>query len=252
MRHHFSKAALAAAVGALCATAGFAQAPGPAGGPGGPGGPGGFGGPGAAPAGGSTMVANPTYVTQNFEIEIDRPAAEVWKRVGKYCDIGEWMRVPCTITSGTDGEVGAVRSLGREVLVGKTELSYTYAQPIQREGAPYNMYHGTMEARPVSASKSKIVYTLMYDVSMLDAAGQEREKARYQSMFTDALQNMKILAEGGTLPPRAGGFGGPGGPGGPGAGGPPRGPGGPGGPGAAGAPRGPGASGGPGAPGGTR
>lgn len=233
MGNQFSKAALSVAIGALCATAGFAQAPGPGGGPGGPGGPGGFGPPGAAPAGGSVMVANPTYTTMHFEIAIDRPAAEVWKRVGKYCDIGEWMRAPCTITAGKDGEVGAVRSLAREVLVGKTELSYTYAQPVQREGQPYNMYHGTMEARPVTATTSKIVYTLMWDNSMLDDAGKEREKARYQQMFDDALKNMKILSEGGTLPPRPAG--------------PPRGPGGPGGP------RGPGGAGGagPAAPGGT-
>ena len=206
MRIQFSTAVLSAAVGALCATAGFAQAPGPA--------------PGAAPAAGSVVVANPTYTTLVMETTINRPAAEVWKRVGKYCDIGEWMRVPCTITSGKDGEVGSVRSIGKEILVGKTELSYTYTQPVA-EGRPYNLYHGTMEARPVTATTSKIVYTLMFDNSMLaDEAAREREKARYLGMFEDALKNMKILAEGGTVPPRAAGPGGP-----PGAGGPPRGPG---------------------------
>jgi hypothetical protein len=189
--NHFSKAALTATVGALCATAGFAQAP--AGGP---------GAPGAAPATGSVAVANPTYATMLFEIDINRPAAEVWKRVGKYCDIGEWMRVPCTITSGKDGELGAVRSIGREILVGKTELSYTYTQPVT-EGRPYNLYHGTMEARPLTASTSKIVYTLIFDNSMqADDAAREREKSRYQGLFGDALKNMKILSEGGTLPPR--------------------------------------------------
>ena len=213
MRVQFCKAALSLAIGALCASTALAQAPGP----GGSGGPGGPGGPGPAPASGSTLVANPAYTTLHFEIDIDRPATEVWKRVGKFCDIGEWMRVPCTITAGKDGEVGAVRSIAREVLVGKTELSYTYAQPILMEGRPYNLYHGTMEARPVTATTSKIVYTLMWDNSMLDDAGREREKARYRSMFEDALKNMKILSEGGTLPPRAA----PGGPGGPGA---PRGP----------------------------
>jgi hypothetical protein len=238
MTNQFSKAALSVALGALCATAGFAQAPpGPARGMGGPGGP---GGPGAAPATGSVAVANPTYVTMLMESAvINRPAEEVWKRVGKYCDIGEWMRVPCTITSGKDGEVGAVRSIGREILVGKTDLSYSYTQPVA-EGRPYNLYHGTMEAKPVTATTSKIVYTLMFDNSMLaDDAARNAEKARYTQMFTDALNNMKILSEGGTMPPRAGGagFGGgrPGGPGGP-AGGAPRG--------GAGGPAGPGAPGG--------
>src|SRR5687768_18368632 len=81
----------------------------------------------------SVAVANPTYTSILLEIAVNKPAAEVWKRVGKYCDIGEWMRIPCTITAGKDGEVGAVRSVVNEVLVGKTELSYTYTQPRSEE-----------------------------------------------------------------------------------------------------------------------
>jgi hypothetical protein len=136
-----------------------------------------------------------------MEITVNKPAAEVWKRVGKYCDIGEWLQVPCTITSGKDGEFGTVRSIGNEVLVGKTELSYTYTQPV-REGRPYNLYHGTLEARPLTATTSKLVYTLVLDNSMLaDDAARERDKAQRLAQFTRALENMKILAEGGTLPP---------------------------------------------------
>src|SRR6202142_968880 len=71
--------------------------------------------PSAAPV--STVVANPTYISIPMEITVNRPAAEVWKRVGKYCDIGEWLRLTCTITSGKDGEFGAVRSVAGEVLV---------------------------------------------------------------------------------------------------------------------------------------
>ena len=149
----------------------------------------------------SVAVANPTYTSIVLEIAVNRPAAEVWKRVGKYCDIGEWMRIPCTITAGKDGEVGAVRSVVNEVLVGKTELSYTYTQPV-REGRPYDLYHGTLEARPVTATTSKLVYTLMFDNSMLaDDAARERNKVQRTATFTTALENMKILAEGGTLPP---------------------------------------------------
>lgn len=156
---------------------------------------------GAPPAAQSVAVANPTYTSIVMEMAVNRPAAEVWKRVGKYCDIGEWFRIPCTITAGKDGEVGAVRSVANEVLVGRTELSYTYTQPV-REGRPYNLYHGTLEARPVTATTSKLVYTLMYDNSMLaDDAARERDKAQRTQQFTGALENMKILAEGGTLPP---------------------------------------------------
>lgn len=227
MRKQFGKAALSVTLGALCATVGFAQAPGPGRGMGGP------GGPGSAPVAGSVAVANPTYTVLTMEKEINRPAAEVWKRVGKFCDIGEWMQFPCTITQGKDGEVGAVRNIGREVLVGKTDLSYTYAQPIQQANQPYNLYHGAMEAKPVTATTSKIIYTLVWDNSMLpDDAAREADRAQRRQMFENALNNMKILSEGGTLPPRGAGFrGGPGAPGGA------RGPGGPG---AAGAPAAPG------------
>ena len=153
----------------------------------------------AGPA--SSAVAAPTYISIPMEIAVNRPAADVWKRVGKYCDIGEWLRLPCTITSGTDGEFGAVRTVGAEVLVGKTELSYTYTQTV-RDGRPYNLYHGTLEARPVTATTSKLVYTLFFDNSMLaDDAAREADRARRLAAFTTALQNMKILAEGGVMPP---------------------------------------------------
>jgi hypothetical protein len=147
------------------------------------------------------QTPNPTYVTIVQEIAVNRPAAEVWKRVGKWCDVGEWLQIPCTVTSGKDGELGAVRSAANEVLVGKTALSYTYTQPV-REGRQYNLYHGTMEAVPVTANTSKIVYSLIYDNSMLgDDAARQKEIAQRTARFVQALKNMKILAEGGTLPP---------------------------------------------------
>lgn len=156
---------------------------------------------GSAPAD-ATVVAKPTYISIPLEITVNKPADEVWKRVGKFCDIGEWLQIPCTITYGKDGEFGAVRSVANEVLVGKTELSYTYTQPVAA-GRPYNLYHGTLEARPVSATTSKLVYTLMFDNSMLaDDAAREKDKQQKSATFMRALQNMKTLAEGGTLPPR--------------------------------------------------
>ena len=179
MRHTITKAAVAAALAITLATADAALAQDP------------------------HVIASPTYATIPLEIEVNRPAAEVWARVGKYCDIGEWLQLAsCTITSGRDGEVGAVRSVANEVLVGRTELSYTYAQA-PREGRPYDLYHGTLEARPVTATTSKLVYTLVYDNSMLaDDAARQADRERRVTTFTRALQNMKTLAEGGTLPPR--------------------------------------------------
>ena len=160
-----------------------------------------------ASATGSVVVAKPTYTSIPMEITVNRPAAEVWKRIGKYCAIEEWFQIPagCTITSGKDGEFGAVRTVGAEVLVGKTELSYTYTQT-PKEGQPYNLYHGTLEARPVTATTSKIVYTLFFDNSMLpDDAARAADTARRTARFMQALQNMKILAEGGKLPPAVAG-----------------------------------------------
>lgn len=156
------------------------------------------------PDGSVIVVDTPTYVTIPLEIDVNRPAAEVWKRVGNYCDIAEWLQLPsgCTITSGQDNTVGAVRSVANEVLVGKTQYSYTYTQPV-RAGRPYNLYHGTLEVRPVSATTSRIYYTLMYDNSMLpDDAAREKDKASRTATFTRAMHNMKTLAEGGTLPPK--------------------------------------------------
>jgi hypothetical protein len=119
------------------------------------------------------------------------------------------LRIPCTITSGKDGEFGAVRSVAGEVLVARTDLSYTYTQPV-RTGRPYNLYHGTLEARPMTPTTSKLVYTLFFDNSMLaDDAAREKDRMQKTAVFMGALENMKILAEGGTLPPAPPRGGGP-------------------------------------------
>lgn len=162
--------------------------------------------PAAAPTGPAPLqVLNPTYVSIPMEITINKPVKEVWARIGKYCDISEWLQIAtgCTITSGKDGEVGAVRTVGAEILVGKTEYSYTYTQPV-REGRLYNLYHGTLEARPIDANTTRMYYTLVYDNSLIpgDAAAKAADIERRRVAFTRALQNMKTLAEGGTIAPR--------------------------------------------------
>jgi len=45
----------------------------------------------------SAAVARPQYVTIPLEIEVNRSAVDVWARVGKFCDIGEWFPIPCRI-----------------------------------------------------------------------------------------------------------------------------------------------------------
>jgi len=158
----------------------------------------------ATAQGDSTIVVEkPNYVTIALETTVNKPVADVWKRIGGYCAISEWLQIAagCKILSGTDNEVGTVRSVGGEVLVGKTEYSYTYTQTV-RAGRPYNLYHGTIEARTVTPTTTKLIYTLIYDNSMLpDDAAREKDKASRTAVFTRALSNMKTLAEGGTLPP---------------------------------------------------
>jgi hypothetical protein len=149
------------------------------------------------------VVENPTYATVNLEITVNKPVAEVWKRIGAYCGIAEWAQIPggCKMLSGKEGDVGAVRSVANEIMVAKTEYSYTYTQPV-RAGRPYDMYHGTLEARAASPTTTKLYYTLMYDNSMMtDDAAREKNRLGRAATFTRFLENMKTLAEGGTLPP---------------------------------------------------
>ena len=146
----------------------------------------------------ATVIAQPEYVTIKMEIDVSKPADQVWASVGGYCDISEWLSLDCEITSG-DGDMGTVRALagGRilEIMVAQTELSYDYTQPVQ-EGTFYNLYHGFLEARPVSATSSKLIYTLVLDVSNLaDQAAKDANIARRRSSFENALANMKELAE---------------------------------------------------------
>jgi Polyketide cyclase / dehydrase and lipid transport len=152
----------------------------------------------ALATGGPAFAAEPEYTTLHMEISVAKPAREVWAKVGKYCDISAWMSIDCKITSG-DGGIGTVRVLagGRvtEILVGMTELSYGYTQPA-KEGKFYDLYHGFMEARPVTATTSKILYTLVYDVSdKADKAAKDADVAGRKTRFEAALANMKKIAE---------------------------------------------------------
>ncbi len=150
------------------------------------------------------QVANPNYVTIPMEITINKPVKDVWARIGKYCDITEWLQLPgtCTMISGKEGDVGSVRSVGAEILVAKTEYSYAYTQPV-REGRLYNLYHGNLEARAIDAKTTKILYTLVYDLSLVagDDAAKTADVERRRTNFMRGMNNMKILCEGGTLPP---------------------------------------------------
>lgn len=144
------------------------------------------------------LAAEPDYVTVEMEIDINKSAGEVWAAVGDYCAIGQWSTLDCEITSG-DGGIGTVRVLlgGRivEILIAQTELSYGYTQPAP-EGQFYDLYHGFMEARPVTADTSKMLYTLVFDASnMENQEAVEADIARRRTLFEGMLGNMKDIAE---------------------------------------------------------
>ena len=146
----------------------------------------------------AASAAEPEYTTIKMEIDVAKPAKEVWAKVGGYCDISKWFNVDCKITSG-NGDMGTVRvlAMGRvtEILVAKTDLSYGYTQPAP-EGKFYNLYHGFLEAKPVTATTSKLLYTLTYDVSdKADKAAKDADIAGRRTRFEAGLKSMKEMAE---------------------------------------------------------
>jgi hypothetical protein len=153
---------------------------------------------GAIAFAGSALAAEPEYTTIRMEIDVAKPAKEVWAKVGGYCDIAKWFDIDCKITSG-NGEMGTVRVLGGgrvvEILVAKTDLSYGYTQPV-KEGQFYNLYHGFLEAKPMTATSSKLIYTLLLDQSdKPDQAAKDADVANRRMRFEGALANMKKMAE---------------------------------------------------------
>jgi hypothetical protein len=133
------------------------------------------------------------YAVVNLNTSVDAPVDVVWKKVGGYCDISAWLKLPCVITSGS-GDVGTVRRLADridEVMVGKTAHSYTYTQPNTTI-----LYHGTLEVVADGKKHSKILYNLIWDQAPLtsdDAKAKDRDQRT--KAFTNALANMKALAE---------------------------------------------------------
>ena len=133
------------------------------------------------------------FVTIPLETTVNAPADVAWKKINGYCAIGAWFKTTCEITSGKDGQVGAVRVIaGRvtELLVANTAWSYSYSQP----KSPID-YHGTLEIRPVDKKTSKLVYSLFYDQTTIAADKREAGKAGRQKTFAGVMAVMKGIAE---------------------------------------------------------
>ena len=150
--------------------------------------------------------SNPRYVAVPMQVEVNAPANVLWGRIGHFCDIGRIGSVgfpTCQIVEGTDGEYGVVRTVAREVLVGKAANSYTYAQQMRSPGF-YALYHGTIEARAVTPTTSTLYWTLVFDNSQQpDDAAIARDIANRRTRFLSMMAAVKTLAEGGTLPEAA-------------------------------------------------
>lgn len=145
-------------------------------------------------AGFATAASAADFVTIPLETTVNAPAAEAWKKISGYCDIGAWLKTSCVITSGKDGEMGAVRRIADridELLVAKTAWSYSYSQP----KSPID-YHGTVEIQPVDKTHSKLLYTLVYDAEPLATPeAKAADKDRRAKQFTGILGIMKGIAE---------------------------------------------------------
>lgn len=144
-----------------------------------------------------TPAAAADYVAIRKEVTVARPADAVWKRIGDYCGIAEWMKTSCAYVSGS-GDVGTVRALNNatvlEPMVARTARSYTYAQT--QGNLAHAAYHGTLAAEPDGANRTKLVYTLFYDQAVLASdALRKSENERLNKRFADLLGVMKTLAE---------------------------------------------------------
>jgi hypothetical protein len=143
-------------------------------------------------------LAAPDYVTIVLTKEVDRTPAQTWAKIGGWCAIQQWFKMPCTVASGDGKSVGTVRDLKRgndtivEVMVAKTPWSYTYTQP-----ATTILYHGTLAVEPLDGGKhTRIVYTLFYDAASLGGADKkEAARADRVKRFTAGLDAMKAMAE---------------------------------------------------------
>lgn len=144
----------------------------------------------------ASSVQASDWITVKNSVEVSAPVDTVWRRIGGYCAISEWMKVSCSYISG-EGELGTVRSLMNgstdEVMVAQTRHSYTYWQ--NKGNMAPAMFHGTLFAVPDGVSKTTLSYTLVYDQDGLPADRRVSEHKRLQGRFHELLGVMKTLAE---------------------------------------------------------
>lgn len=149
------------------------------------------------------QVSGPAYWNLTVSVDINAPVDKVWARVGKFCDIGEWMNSSagnsCKLLQG-EGGPGSLRSVAMEPMVGATQYGYTYSAA-PRANTPYSFNHGTLLAEPLTAQTTHLSWTVFQDNAVLAGdAARERDAASRRARYTGWLANMKSLVETGSLP----------------------------------------------------
>lgn len=146
------------------------------------------------------QTPEPITVTTDFvaiicEVAVDAPAETAWERIGAFGDAGRFLDVASELVVGS-GEVGSLRRVGDavlEVLVGRSEASYTYAQT---EGpmAVYR-YHGCVSLTASSADRCSLTYVISYDQSAMAQSERDAQHRRISDRFQGAAETMKRVAE---------------------------------------------------------
>ncbi len=150
---------------------------------------------------GAAHAAAPEWNTIILEKVVDRTPDQTWAKIGPYCAIQQWLKLQsCVLTSGNQISVGTNRRLNGktdEIMVAVTPYSYTYAQqPSDIQPASPIFYHGTLAVEPLDRGrKTRIVYTLFYDVGNLTPEQKLADRAGRSKRFGEALDTMKQMAE---------------------------------------------------------
>ena len=124
-------------------------------------------------------------------------ADAAWAKVGSFCDIAKWGKLPCELVTGS-GSVGSIRRLAggaiEEPMIGRTAHSYTYGQTVG--GNKDIDYHGTLAVEPTGPNTARIDYTLTYDQSRVAPEKRGPMREMMAQRFQGMIGNIKALAEG--------------------------------------------------------
>jgi len=136
------------------------------------------------------------YVVIKLGADLNVSADAAWAKVGDFCAIEAWGKLPCTLASGS-GDVGSIRSLAggkvEEPMLARTAHSYTYGQTVG--GNKGIDYHGTLAVEPTGRNTSRLSYTLLYDQSLVPADKRDAMRTQMPARFQTFVDTLKKMAE---------------------------------------------------------